>query len=96
MPRFDHGGLAIKAIWKSNLIRVKIALHDFVIDNFSVCFFWRIGQTHHPMALGGGGGQKPTTYDALQYLNEVKEMFRNQEENYMRFLALMKDFKAQR
>ncbi|KAE8706253.1 Paired amphipathic helix protein Sin3-like 2 [Hibiscus syriacus] len=50
---------------------------------------------------GGGGGagsmlQKLTTNDALTYLKEVKEMFRDQKEKYDMFLEVMKDFKAQR
>jgi len=46
--------------------------------------------------VGGGGGQKLTTDDALQYLKEVKEMFQDQREKYDQFLEVMKDFKAQR
>ena len=39
---------------------------------------------------------KLTTTDALTYLKEVKEMFRDQREKYGTFLEVMKDFKAQR
>ncbi|KAK3002319.1 hypothetical protein RJ639_021444 [Escallonia herrerae] len=39
---------------------------------------------------------KLTTNDALTYLKEVKEMFRDQREKYDMFLDVMKDFKAQR
>ncbi|KAK2998671.1 hypothetical protein RJ639_022795, partial [Escallonia herrerae] len=45
---------------------------------------------------GGGVAQKLTTNDALTYLKEVKEMFRDQREKYDMFLDVMKDFKAQR
>lgn len=53
------------------------------------------GQAQNP-GVGGGGGQKLTTDDALQYLKEVKEMFQDQREKYNQFLEVMKDFKAQR
>ncbi|ESQ49942.1 hypothetical protein EUTSA_v10019899mg [Eutrema salsugineum] len=45
---------------------------------------------------GEMSSQKLTTNDALSYLKEVKEMFQDQREKYDRFLAVMKDFKAQR
>ncbi|KAK9683281.1 hypothetical protein RND81_10G128900 [Saponaria officinalis] len=54
------------------------------------------GQPQNTVALSGGGGQKLTTDDALQYLKEVKEMFQDQREKYDHFLEVMKDFKAQR
>ncbi|KAL9230128.1 hypothetical protein vseg_005517 [Gypsophila vaccaria] len=53
------------------------------------------GQPQDTVAMGGGGRQKLTTDDALQYLKEVKEMFRDQKEKYDYFLGVMKDFKAQ-
>lgn len=49
---------------------------------------WRSGQTT--------GTQKLTTTDALDYLKAVKEMFQDKREKYDEFLAVMKDFKAQR
>eukprot|EP00268_Persea_americana_P032753 TRINITY_DN322_c0_g1_i5.p1 TRINITY_DN322_c0_g1~~TRINITY_DN322_c0_g1_i5.p1 ORF type:complete len:1449 (+),score=328.48 TRINITY_DN322_c0_g1_i5:313-4659(+) len=42
------------------------------------------------------GTQKLTTTDALDYLKAVKEMFQDKREKYDEFLAVMKDFKAQR
>ncbi|XP_071692749.1 paired amphipathic helix protein Sin3-like 2 [Rutidosis leptorrhynchoides] len=54
---------------------------------------------------GGGGGEvaagarsarKLTTSDALTYLNEVKKTFKDQNDIYVMFLDVMKDFKAQR
>ncbi|XP_074287332.1 paired amphipathic helix protein Sin3-like 2 isoform X2 [Silene latifolia] len=54
------------------------------------------GQPQNTVAIGGGGGQKLTTDDALHYLKEVKEMFQDQREKYEHFLEVMKDFKAQR
>lgn len=44
----------------------------------------------------GGGAQKLTTNDALQYLKAVKEMFHDKREKYDDFLEVMKNFKAQR
>ncbi|XP_018446128.1 paired amphipathic helix protein Sin3-like 5 [Raphanus sativus] len=52
-----------------------------------------------PLTIGGGGGGNMgglTTNDALTYLKSVKEMFHDKKEKYDAFLALMKDFKAQR
>ncbi|KAJ0812808.1 putative transcription regulator Others family [Helianthus annuus] len=49
--------------------------------------------------VGGGGAsssRKLTTDDALAYLREVKEVFRDQEEKYEEFLGFMKDYRAQR
>ncbi|KAJ0667361.1 putative transcription regulator Others family [Helianthus annuus] len=49
--------------------------------------------------IGGGGGgrsRKLTTDDALAYLRQVKEVFRDQEEKYEEFLGFMKDYRAQR
>ena len=37
-----------------------------------------------------------TTNDALSYLKAVKDMFQDKKDKYDTFLALMKDFKAQR
>ncbi|KAI4366653.1 hypothetical protein MLD38_022501 [Melastoma candidum] len=45
---------------------------------------------------GGSTSQKLTTNDALSYLKEVKDMFRDQREKYDKFLEVMKNFKAQR
>ncbi|KAK8644262.1 hypothetical protein V6N13_123573 [Hibiscus sabdariffa] len=46
----------------------------------------------------GGGGTSPrrTMDDAVKFLTEVKETFRDQEEKYNMFLEVMKDFRAQR
>ena len=44
----------------------------------------------------GGGAQKLTTNDALDYLKKVKDMFHDKREKYDDFLEVMKDFKAQR
>lgn len=46
--------------------------------------------------MGGGGTQKLTTNDALQYLKAVKDIFQDNREKYDDFLEVMKDFKAQR
>ena len=46
--------------------------------------------------MGGGGAQKLTTNDALQYLKAVKDIFQDKREKYEDFLEVMKDFKAQR
>ncbi|XP_074287328.1 paired amphipathic helix protein Sin3-like 2 [Silene latifolia] len=54
------------------------------------------GQPQNTVAVGGVGGQKLTTDDALHYLKEVKEMFQDRREKYEHFLEVMKDFKAQR
>ncbi|CAH9125249.1 unnamed protein product [Cuscuta epithymum] len=43
-----------------------------------------------------GSTQKLTTNDALNYLKEVKDMFKDQRDKYDIFLDVMKDFKAQR
>ncbi|KAJ0229578.1 Paired amphipathic helix protein Sin3-like 2 [Hirschfeldia incana] len=65
-------------------------------------------QSSIPASGGGTGGggrrdgdgeinsQKLTTHDALSYLKDVKEMFQDQRDKYDMFLAVMKDFKAQR
>ncbi|CAK9140729.1 unnamed protein product [Ilex paraguariensis] len=54
----------------------------------------------HGSGVGGGGtsggNTRLTTNDALTYLKEVKDMFHDQREKYDMFLAVMKDFKAQR
>ncbi|RWR84366.1 PAH domain-containing protein/Sin3_corepress domain-containing protein [Cinnamomum micranthum f. kanehirae] len=42
------------------------------------------------------GTTKLTTSDALAYLKAVKEIFEDKREKYEEFLAVMKDFKAQR
>ncbi|KAL5552983.1 hypothetical protein UlMin_040384 [Ulmus minor] len=49
-----------------------------------------------PQMMGGGGAQKLTTNDALQYLKAVKDIFQDKREKYEDFLEVMKDFKAQR
>lgn len=54
------------------------------------------GESYGQPQNNGGGGQKLTTDDALQYLKEVKEMFQDQRDKYDHFLEVMKDFKAQR
>ena len=43
-----------------------------------------------------GSSQKLTTNDALTYLNEVKNVFRDKKEKYDEFIKIMKDFKSQR
>ena len=51
------------------------------------------------LTIGGGGGGNMgglTTDDALSYLKAVKDMFQDKKDKYDTFLALMKDFKAQR
>ncbi|KAM3713716.1 hypothetical protein ACB098_01G279800 [Castanea mollissima] len=53
------------------------------------------GQSQVPVD-GGGTPRKLTTYDALTYLEEVKETFQEQREKYEMFLKVMKDFKDQR
>lgn len=40
--------------------------------------------------------QKLTTNDALEYLKNVKDIFRDKKEKYEDFLEVMKEFKAQR
>ncbi|XP_047958301.1 paired amphipathic helix protein Sin3-like 3 [Salvia hispanica] len=45
---------------------------------------------------GGGSTQKRTKGDALTYLKQVKDVFGDEGEKYIRFLDVMKDFKAQR
>ena len=62
---------------------------------YYLCFVWRYGQPPH-IGVGGSGGQKLTSDDALQYLKQVKEMFQDQREKYEQFLEVMKDFKGQR
>jgi len=47
---------------------------------------------NHPAA----NGQRLTTDDALTYLKDVKEKFKDDKEKYNEFLEVMKDFKAQR
>ncbi|CAF2133669.1 paired amphipathic helix protein Sin3-like 5 [Brassica napus] len=58
------------------------------------------GETNgsRPLTIGGGGGNMGglTTNDALSYLKAVKDMFQDKKDKYDTFLALMKDFKAQR
>ncbi|KAL0689904.1 hypothetical protein Bca4012_089582 [Brassica carinata] len=57
------------------------------------------GQTNgRALTIGGGGGNMGglTTNDALSYLKAVKDMFQDKKDKYDTFLALMKDFKAQR
>ncbi|KAF8091961.1 hypothetical protein N665_0430s0001, partial [Sinapis alba] len=56
------------------------------------------GQTNgRPLTIGGGGNMGGlTTNDALSYLKAVKDMFQDKKDKYDTFLALMKDFKAQR
>ncbi|WCJ21740.1 Paired amphipathic helix protein Sin3-like 4 [Euphorbia peplus] len=49
-----------------------------------------------PQMIGGGGGGKLTTNDALSYLKAVKDIFQEKREKYDDFLEVMKDFKAQR
>nr|GEZ73966.1 paired amphipathic helix protein Sin3-like 2 [Tanacetum cinerariifolium] len=44
----------------------------------------------------GGSANELTTMDALTYLKEIKETFKEQKEKYDEFLDAMKDFKAQR
>ena len=44
----------------------------------------------------GASGQRLTTDDALTYLKDVKERFKDDKEKYNEFLEVMKDFKAQR
>lgn len=46
--------------------------------------------------VGGGSLQKLTTNDALEYLKNVKDIFRDKKEKYEDFLEVMKEFKAQR
>lgn len=46
--------------------------------------------------VGGGSLQKLTTNDALEYLKNVKTIFRDRKEKYEDFLEVMKEFKAQR
>ncbi|XP_022999276.1 paired amphipathic helix protein Sin3-like 3 isoform X1 [Cucurbita maxima] len=46
--------------------------------------------------VGGGSIQKLTTNDALEYLKNVKDIFRDKKETYEDFLEVMKEFKAQR
>ncbi|CAK9308573.1 unnamed protein product [Citrullus colocynthis] len=46
--------------------------------------------------VGGGSMQKLTTNDALEYLKNVKDIFRDKKEKYEDFLEVMKEFKAQR
>jgi len=52
----------------------------------------RVGES----ADANGGPQRLTTDDALQYLKDVKEKFKEDKEKYNEFLEVMKDFKAQR
>ncbi|XP_071709702.1 paired amphipathic helix protein Sin3-like 4 isoform X2 [Rutidosis leptorrhynchoides] len=47
-------------------------------------------------AMSGGSANKLTTSDALTYLKNVKDMFKDQTNKYEEFLEVMKDFKAQR
>ncbi|KAF8106161.1 hypothetical protein N665_0146s0007 [Sinapis alba] len=56
------------------------------------------GETNgRPLTIGGGGNMGGlTTNDALSYLKAVKDMFQDKKDKYDTFLALMKDFKAQR
>ncbi|CAH8387248.1 unnamed protein product [Eruca vesicaria subsp. sativa] len=57
------------------------------------------GETNgsRPLTIGGGGNMGGlTTGDALSYLKAVKDMFQDKKDKYDTFLALMKDFKAQR
>eukprot|EP00899_Mesostigma_viride_P008288 jgi/Mesvir1/17460/Mv08734-RA.1 len=44
----------------------------------------------------GGGASRLTTDDALGYLREVKERFKDQKNVYYTFLDIMKDFKSAR
>ncbi|XP_019164891.1 PREDICTED: paired amphipathic helix protein Sin3-like 3 isoform X2 [Ipomoea nil] len=46
--------------------------------------------------MSGNGMQKLTTSDALAYLKNVKDIFRDKRDKYDEFLEVMKDFKAQR
>ncbi|CAL9230340.1 unnamed protein product [Arabidopsis halleri] len=56
---------------------------------------WTPDEIDVPMSLRHGG---KTTSDALAYIKQVKDTFRDhdQRENYDMFLKLMFDFKAQR
>ena len=49
-----------------------------------------------PPAPPAATGQRLTTDDALTYLKDVKEKFKDDKEKYNEFLEVMKDFKAQR
>lgn len=44
----------------------------------------------------GAGQQRLTTNDALGYLRDVKERFKDQRQVYDKFLDIMKDFKSQK
>ncbi|KAM1015235.1 hypothetical protein ACFX2I_045038 [Malus domestica] len=54
------------------------------------------GRSRLPSGGGGGDSQKLTTADALLFLKQVKDAFCDKEENYEKFLEIMKDFKAKR
>ena len=43
-----------------------------------------------------GGGNRLTTNDALTYLRDVKEKFKDNRLVYDKFLDIMKDFKSQK
>ncbi|KAF9254593.1 PAH2 domain-containing protein [Marasmius fiardii PR-910] len=49
----------------------------------------------HQLGSGGGGGGG-VTVDAMAYLDEIKDTYRDEPEVYREFLALMQDFKSGR
>lgn len=78
----------------------------FILDNYIIkftnffCSFLDLehsnGRSRLPGGGGGGDSQKLTTADALLFLKQVKDEFCDKEENYEKFLEIMKDFKAKR
>lgn len=57
----------------------------------------RGGAAESSAKVGQGGGQgRLTTEDALGYLKDVKDIFKDDNHKYEQFLEVMKDFKAQR